>query len=1073
MKVKRLTASFLTALVLSNGASMLPFVNALSTDYVMAANNTQPQSQEFTLNQLENYKSYDLEVKTAENSKTSITYQKKYAEIFYKLPENINASQIKNLTINLSSGDASSIAIKLYNEVSQDPVTETQVVYGTNTIQPTSGDFVAFGIMSIADQQPSSITIDSITIEIGAKPTIQKDIPDWKDSITKSLGDNAIAGTIVQYSQLNDDTLFELIPKHFNAITIENELKPDCLFGYSNDKCPGTQEVELNGEKVLIPTLDFTRADAILDKILEMNEKNPDNQVKVRGHVLLWHSQTPKWFFCEDYDKTKSYVSADEMNKRLECYIKTIMEHYFNENSKYKDLFYGWDVVNEAVSDKGGYRTDKEPGADTLDDDIRSTKSTWWYIYQNNDFINNAFVYANKYAPNNIELYYNDYNTYIPAKRDTIVDLLTDIKNTEGARIDGMGMQAHYNLESPSINAFETVLRTFSEVVDKVQITELDLKASSNYDGTDTTQSDEYTKQAYRYKALYESIIKLNAEDGINVSGITMWGSIDTYSWLQNVSNVGGGADGNQKHCPLLFDGNYQAKPAFWAFVDSSKLDPQIQKINIIQQADKINYNTLYSFGNDECNVDFTPTWNGNKLKVHVNVKDSTLDSNDKIILFIDPENSKSENIKPLTVTVARSQAIKTNEGYSADIELELPNIEIAKKIGFDLRVNNGNTQVSFNDLNNTQDTSSKNYAEAIFKPYITINKGTVTIDGEKDAVWNKDNKSVPLTISIGSSNVKANANLLWDNENLYLYAEVKDNVLNSENKEYYEQDSFEIFIDENNGKTDSYEQDDKQYRISFENITSFSGQKCTQENLKSATKLTDDGYIIEAAFKWTDIQPKDNTNIGLELQVNDADASGKRIGTLSWFDETGMGWSAPSVLGTATLIDNNSSNSGFTDVPNNYWGKQAIDFVCEKNLFNGTSETEFSPEGKMNRAMIVTVLARLAGVDTTNGSTWYEAGVNWAKENGISDGTNLNASVSREQLATMLYRYAGSPKVNSAAQSFTDSDKISSWASDAMNWAINEGLISGMGDGTVNPQGEATRAQVATIIQRFVSNMN
>src|SRR5699024_8609197 len=161
-------------------------------------------------------------------------------------------------------------------------------------------------------------------------------------------------------------------------------------------------------------------------------------------------------------------------------------------------------------------------------------------------------------------------------------------------------------------------------------------------------------------------------------------------------------------------------------------------------------------------------------------------------------------------------------------------------------------------------------------------------------------------------------------------------------------------FIDENNAKADSYEQDDKQYRISFKNALSFNGPQANVDNIESATKTTENGYVVEAAFKWTDVQPKTNTNIDLELKVNDADNSGSRIDTLSWFDETGMGWSAPSVFGTATLVDNNS-NTGFTDVPNNYWGKQAIDFVCNKNLFNGTSETEFSPEGKMNRAMIVT----------------------------------------------------------------------------------------------------------------------
>ncbi len=126
-----------------------------------------------------------------------------------------------------------------------------------------------------------------------------------------------------------------------------------------------------------------------------------------------------------------------------------------------------------------------------------------------------------------------------------------------------------------------------------------------------------------------------------------------------------------------------------------------------------------------------------------------------------------------------------------------------------------------------------------------------------------------------------------------------------------------------------------------------------------------------------------------------------------------------------------------------------------------------------MTRAMIITVLARLDGQDTTGGSTWYEKAVEWAIENGISDGTNLNGSVTREQLASMLYRYAGSPEVTGSINNYTDVSSISSYATDAMTWAVEQGLISGMGDGTLNPQGEATRAQVATIMMNFMKNIN
>lgn len=127
--------------------------------------------------------------------------------------------------------------------------------------------------------------------------------------------------------------------------------------------------------------------------------------------------------------------------------------------------------------------------------------------------------------------------------------------------------------------------------------------------------------------------------------------------------------------------------------------------------------------------------------------------------------------------------------------------------------------------------------------------------------------------------------------------------MLNNASGNAHEQDSLEVFIDENNHKSGSYEQDDKQYRISYTNDQSFNGTKCIAENVTSVAKVTADGYVIEAKFKWTDITPVAGMEIGLEFQINDADATGSRIGTLSWYDETGMGWSSPGVYGTVKLV--------------------------------------------------------------------------------------------------------------------------------------------------------------------------
>lgn len=169
------------------------------------------------------------------------------------------------------------------------------------------------------------------------------------------------------------------------------------------------------------------------------------------------------------------------------------------------------------------------------------------------------------------------------------------------------------------------------------------------------------------------------------------------------------------------------------------------------------------------------------------------------------------------------------------------------------------------------------------------------------------------------------------------------------------------------------------------------------------------------------------------------------------------------------TLVNNAKD---FTDT-DGHWAQDAIDFATAHELFGGTDTTKalFSPDTPMTRAMLMTVLARFDGVDTTGGSVWYEKGMEWAKANGVSDGTNPNASITREQLATMLWRYAGSPAADGSLEGFTDADKVSGYAQDAMRWAVGADIINGM-DGALAPGGSATRAQVATMLMRYVRNL-
>ena len=135
----------------------------------------------------------------------------------------------------------------------------------------------------------------------------------------------------------------------------------------------------------------------------------------------------------------------------------------------------------------------------------------------------------------------------------------------------------------------------------------------------------------------------------------------------------------------------------------------------------------------------------------------------------------------------------------------------------------------------------------------------------------------------------------------------------------------------------------------------------------------------------------------------------------------------------------------------------------------SGTGSAIFAPNAAMTRGMMVTLLARLEGVDTSASEPWYQIGRQWAMENGISAGTNREQTLTREQLATMLWRYAGSPGASADLNGYTDAGSISSWASEAMTWAVETGLVNGVGGSSLAPQGTATRAQVAAILMRFI----
>ena len=177
----------------------------------------------------------------------------------------------------------------------------------------------------------------------------------------------------------------------------------------------------------------------------------------------------------------------------------------------------------------------------------------------------------------------------------------------------------------------------------------------------------------------------------------------------------------------------------------------------------------------------------------------------------------------------------------------------------------------------------------------------------------------------------------------------------------------------------------------------------------------------------------------------------------------------ASKVMVTPTFVKIAQQPTGktFSDVEKSDWFADAVAYVTDKGLMNGTGSDTFSPNASTTRGMLMTVLARYAGTDTTGSKPWYQKGMEWAKAHGVSDGTNPEVNITREQLVTMLYRYAGSPKANGSLDSFSDAASVSSYAVNAMQWAVANGIVNGS-NGKLNPQNNATRAEVAAILMRF-----
>ena len=386
-------------------------------------------------------------------------------------------------------------------------------------------------------------------------------------------------GTCSPAGLLSDPTILSSITKEYNSLTAENEMKPDYILGWAPNlisvdeaKAKGYFIPEDYAEET-VPDLNFSVVDELLKNCYE-------NGLGLRGHTLVWHSQTPDWFFRDGYTKTTDYVDQETMNKREEFFVKNYMGHVCA--SEYSSVVYAWDVVNEY---------------------IHSQPSGWGHIYGDvsteSQFVKDAFNYAYETLENynmadSVKLFYNDFNSFHDA--DKIIKLINFIN--EGKKVcAGVGMQTHLSTNWPSVDYYKAGLAAFRQAGFEIQITELDVGAP------DPESQAKYVYDLFR--AIFEE-----KQAGANITALVFWGLSDDHSWR----------DDN----PLLYSDLTTKKPSYYS-VMQAYFDAGYTKINDLNLDYQINnWDSGYQV-NFKITNDTDQTVNGWTLKVNKN--DLTIDN--------------------------------------------------------------------------------------------------------------------------------------------------------------------------------------------------------------------------------------------------------------------------------------------------------------------------------------------------------------------------------------------------------------------------------------------------------------
>ncbi|MBO3088690.1 endo-1,4-beta-xylanase, partial [Cellulomonas dongxiuzhuiae] len=713
-------------------------------------------------------------------------------------------------------------------------------VSGTFAMPPYTTSARLYFETHYAGGNTSTFLVDDITFTQRPDPKIQKDLPALFDSVDVPLG-VAIDARETQRSAA------ELLNQHFEQVTAENSMKPENWY---------------NG-RTFAPN---AQTKAIMDYAVA-------NDLRVYGHVLVWHAQTPAWFFQDDagaalpVDDASAVIVRQRMEDHIENVARWIAEEYGDFGSPTNPVV-GWDVVNEVISDQ-------DP-----DDGMRASD---WYKYLGEEFVDSAFEYADTYvngvylAPgaDRIPLFINDYNSELKSKQDRYYALVQRLLERD-VPIDGVGHQFHVSLSVP-VSFLEGALERFSGLGLLQAVTEFDVTT-----GAPATEAL-FIEQGYYYRDAFEAFHRYEDQ----MFSITVWGLYDTRSWR----NSSGG--------PLVFDEGMQAKPAYHGIVGGD-LPARIRTASsfagdVALDADAaadVAWQQL-PLHDVEGEVGFQTRWAPDHLTVYAAVQDAY----DTLEVQVGDETYAFSRTGSGDVDGVVSD---TADGWAAVVHVPVA-AELGDVLQFDVRVVDGDTVVGWNTPGHLGELS---LVDPLSTVEVVRTAAEPTVDGEVDTQW-QDAATVSTGKQVdGAPGATATVRTLWKGRTLFVLADVVDATPDTSATAAHEKDSFEIFLDAGNFKNPTFRYDDLHVRVDAAGgVTIGQGdQGFHMARIQAEVVTTATGYRVEAAVDMLDQYVGLGTFHGLDFQVNDA-TDGERTSVRTWADPTGLGFQSPQRWGVAQLV--------------------------------------------------------------------------------------------------------------------------------------------------------------------------